>query len=1109
MKSFIAILMLFCILPGCDKEKKTRVLVFSKTSGYRHESIGVGKKAILELGKKNNFEADTTEDASAFNENNLKQYDAVIFLNTTHDVLDHYQQADFERFIQAGGGYVGIHAAADTEYDWPWYEALVGAYFKSHPKIQQAKFIKKEKSELVKNLPDEWVRTDELYNYKKISAKINVLYTLDESSYTGGENGDFHPIAWYHEFDGGRSFYTGMGHTKESYEDSLYLSHLVQGIKYAIGKASLDYSKAKTARVPEANRFSKVVFKNNFDEPTEMAILPDNRIMFIERKGNVKLYDPKDDSLRIINTFKVWTKSEDGMIGLTIDPHFLENKWVYIFYSHPDKSVNVLSRFVFTDDKIDMESEKQLLEVAVQRETCCHTGGSLAFDAHGNLFISTGDNTSPFESHGYSPADERPGRAPFDAQKSSGNTNDLRGKILRIHPEKDGTYTIPDGNLFPKGEAKTRPEIYVMGNRNPYRISIDQKTDYLYWGEVGPDAGSNDSILGPRGYDEVNQARRPGYFGWPYFVGKNYGYGKHDFATGKTAPPLDPIKPINTSPNNTGKNELPTVSAPFIWYPYAASEEFPLVREGGRNAMAGPVYYTDDYKGIDTAYPKYFNGKLIIYDWIRNWVMLITMDAEGNYVRMDPFLEYTNFNNIIDMAVGPDGRLYTLEYGTAWFKQNMDSRLSRIDYNGGNRPPQVKLTADKSAGAIPLKVKLSSKGTSDPDGDKLTYSLASSGKELTSQDGEFNLTFDKPGVYTPKVTATDTKGNSASSEFTIIAGNDPPHVSVALEGNTMFFFPDTQIKYKVSIQDKEDGSTENGKITTAQISFDYLAMGYDVTAIAQGHQKPEHVGKALMASSDCKACHIINQKSAGPSYNDIAQKYSGKTNAIDILTAKVIKGGAGVWGTIEMSAHPQLKKEDVTKMVDYILSLQNEDKEKTLPLQGFVTTGKEATGAYLFTASYQDKGAAGVPTLSDNNTVVLKAPSLDAADLSSFVGAQKVAFGKNQILSNVKNNSNATYKKIDLTLIGVLTFVTATRGDETVGGEIEVYLDGPQGKLIGKTNFEKEVSVWGPKGVKLKSSKMSLPAAVEGKHDLYLLFTNSKAGGKNLFYFSQLNLEKR
>src|SRR5690606_28992371 len=150
-----------------------------------------------------------------------------------------------------------------------------------------------------------------------------------------------------------------------------------------------------------------------------------------------------------------------------------------------------------------------------------------------------------------------------------------------------GNYEIPEGNLFPEGTAKTRPEIYVMGNRNPYRISVDQKTGYLYWGEVGPDA-NNDSLdtRGPRGYDEINQARKAGFFGWPFFVGDNYAYRGYDYATGQTGERYNPERPENNSPNNTGLQLLPPAQPAFIWYPYAASPDFPQVGTGGRNAMA-------------------------------------------------------------------------------------------------------------------------------------------------------------------------------------------------------------------------------------------------------------------------------------------------------------------------------------------------------------------------------------------------------------------------------------------------------------------------------------------------------------------------------------------
>lgn len=213
------------------------ILVFYKTAGFKHESIPVGRAAIQKLGQENGIKVDTTANAGAFTADNLKQYDAVVFLSTTQDVLNDAQQTAFEQYIRAGNGFVGIHAATDTEYDWPWYNQLVGAYFSSHPAIQPAvvRVVNKVHSS-TSFLPDTWARTDEWYNFKNIQPSITVLATLDESTYTGGTNGATHPIAWHHAFDGGRAFYTAGGHTRESYREPLFLRHILGGIQYAVGK---------------------------------------------------------------------------------------------------------------------------------------------------------------------------------------------------------------------------------------------------------------------------------------------------------------------------------------------------------------------------------------------------------------------------------------------------------------------------------------------------------------------------------------------------------------------------------------------------------------------------------------------------------------------------------------------------------------------------------------------------------------------------------------------------------------------------------------------------------------------------------------------------------
>ncbi|MFL5786931.1 MAG: ThuA domain-containing protein, partial [Flavisolibacter sp.] len=638
-----------------NRSGKAKVLVFSKTAGFHHESISDGNAAIIKLGQQNNFDVDTTTNSDWFNDDTLKKYSAVVFLSTTGDVLDIRQEAAFERYIQSGGGFTGIHAAADCEYDWRWYGRLVGAYFYDHPgihdknpNVQPGVFNVVDKdNNATRHLPSPWKRTDEYYSFKEEPKDVHVLLNIDESSYQGGKKMGNHPMSWYHEYDGGRAFYTNLGHTKESYSDSNYLRHILGGIQYAIGdNKKLDYSKARTQDPPEDDRFVKTqLSQGEFYEPTEMTILPNLDILIIQRRGEIMLYKHDSKKVKQAGFFNVYYKTavpgvnaEEGMLGLAKDPDFAKNNFVYIYYSPADSSVNRLSRFTFKNDTLDKNTEKVILEVKSQRDICCHTGGSIAFGPDKLLYFSAGDNSTPFDekgakyvNSGFAPLNDLPGHMQYDARRSAGNTNDLRGKIMRIRVKADGSYEIPEGNLFPKGMDKTRPEIYVMGNRNPYRISVDQKNSYLYWGEVGPDA-NNDSLdtRGPRGYDEVNQARKAGYFGWPLFVGNNFPYKEFDYATGKSGASFDPLHPVNNSRNNTGLKDLPPAQPAFIWYPYAVSTDFPEVGTGGRNAMAGPVYYTDMFPK-DTRLPDYYNGKLIIYEWMRGWMKAVTMLPNGDF----------------------------------------------------------------------------------------------------------------------------------------------------------------------------------------------------------------------------------------------------------------------------------------------------------------------------------------------------------------------------------------------------------------------------------------------------------------------------------------------
>nr|WP_068886910.1 ThuA domain-containing protein [Pedobacter panaciterrae] len=1087
--------------------KPARILVFSKTKGFYHSSIPAGIAAIQKLGKENNFIVDTTKNSAYFVQDSLKNYSAVIFLSTTMNVLNADEQVAFERYIQSGGGYAGVHAAADTEYDWPWYNKLVGAYFKSHPgnpNVRKATIDVIDTTHIsTKGLPKRWERTDEWYNYKSIQGDIKVLAKLDEDTYEGGENGENHPIAWYHEFDGGRAFYTGGGHTDESFSEPLFLSHLLGGIKYAIGNnVTLDYSKAYAVKKPEDNRFTKTILSNDLNEPMELSVAPDGRVFFIERAGNFYVYNPADSKTTLVYKFpvKAVDKYLNGLLGMTIDPDFATNNYLYFFYtaSAGDKYKQHISRFkINKENELDLKSEQVLIEVPIDLEVSAHTGGSLAWDKYKNLYISTGDNTVPFESDGFAPIDKRDNRLTFDAERSAGNTNDLRGKILRIHPEADGSYTIPEGNLFAKGTPKTRPEIYVMGCRNPYRMSVDPETSIVYWGEVGPDSGT-DGLQGPRGYDEFNQAKKAGNFGWPYFVGDNKAYKEYDFATKKVGNFFDVNGPENNSPNNTGAKILPPAQKAMVWYPYNRSEEFPALGQGGRCAMGGPVYHYNAALKSDTKFPEYYDKALFVYDWMRNWVFAVRLDENQNYVRMEPFMETNgDFRRPIDIEVGPEGSFYMLEYGSVYGIDNVDARLVRIDYNGGNRAPVAKIETKDTIGLAPYKVAFNSKSYDNDDDDKLSYEWRFEGNKVASTEQNVTYTFQKNGIYNATLKVTDAAGKSSMDTVVIKVGNTMPQVAINTTSNTSFFFPKaTNFNYKVDVKDNEDKVIDVKKV---KVNLDFIAKVESNQALV-GHQEISptyNFGKSLVAKSDCKACHQINGKSVGPSFMQVAQRYSGNKEAVGTLAKKIITGGGGVWGEHAMSAHPQISNDDATEIVKYILSLNAKKANAALPQQGSIALKQHLAnkdqGRYIFSASYTDKGGAITP-LTKKETIVLRPAKVQAEDADVFNNVDK----SDRYVGSIHNKSYFMFKNIDLKNISKLTYYYASANHN---GTIEVHIDSPKGELISSVDFT-STGNW-EKYTELSTS-IKNPG---GKHDLYFVFLKNTPPNRDLISVDWINFE--
>src|SRR4051794_13934762 len=330
----------------------SKVLVFSKTAGFRHDSIPQGIAMIQALGTANGFSVTATEDGAQFTEANLAQYDVVVFLSTTGDALTDPQQTAFEHYIEAGGGYVGIHAAADTEYTWAWYGQMLGGYFRNHPAGTPTATVKVEDTNepSTTGIPASWSRVDEWYNYQPPTnpvvngggndysvrdSGVKVLMTVDESTYDeqdGNTDDDDHPITWCSEFDGGRMWYTGLGHTQESYADTNFRNMVLGGIKTAAGVVNADCGKARQA-APSANDFEITTLDDDTESPMELAVAKDGRVFYVERiTGEINVIKPNGDVVTAAH-IPVSSIQENGLLGIALDPNFEVNHNLFVVYT--------------------------------------------------------------------------------------------------------------------------------------------------------------------------------------------------------------------------------------------------------------------------------------------------------------------------------------------------------------------------------------------------------------------------------------------------------------------------------------------------------------------------------------------------------------------------------------------------------------------------------------------------------------------------------------------------------------------------------------------------------------------------------------------------------
>lgn len=869
---------------------------------------------------------------------------------------------------------------------------------------------------------------------------------------------------------------------------------------FALGLCSMATS-AVAQQPLQLERFEKTVVVEGLVQPMELDIAPDGLIYLIELGGTLKRIDPNTGDQEVVGTLTVTTAQENGLIGLALDPNFATNQWIYLQYSPPDFSGQHVSRFTIKDGKLDHDSEKILLRYEEQRRECCHHAGSLEFGPDGCLYIGTGDNTNPFDdSQGYAPIDERPGREPWDAQRTSGNTKSYNGKILRIRPEPDGTYSIPDGNLFPKTGEEGHPEIYVMGCRNPWRINVDARTGYLYWGDVGPDAGG-DNERGPRGYDEINQARKAGNFGWPYFIGDNYAYSMIDFETKVIGERQDPAAPRNRSRNNTGSELLPPAQPAMIYYPGGASAEFPELGSGGRTACAGPVYYFDQANPSTNKFPEEYHSTLFAFEWSRNAIYAVHLDADSNLKKLERFLPNQSFVRPIDLQFCSNGALYVIEYGETW-GVNPDAKLSRIDYVRGNRTPVAVADVKNNIGREPLQIELNATQSFDKDGDELSFEWAIFDNRTTnpmrtvvSTQSEGTITVDQPGVYTIELAVTDPHGARSTATQPVIVGNSRPEVIFLEPRDGTFYTPGAPIPFKIVIRDVEDGSSLDDDIDNGDYE---LIDGSAPTRVfveasliqsGSGAEQADAPGLALMRKSDCLNCHAKAQRIIGPSFLEIANKYRDQPHQNILSAQRIIKGSSGVWGQVGMLPHSQLSETDVLKMVEYIFSLTADSANPSST--GFRNTIEIPwqDGRVQLSALYTDLGRDELPKLTGLATVTLRNPNIQAESADEFQGTQKLGSAAAQgeaFMGAINHNGYLKFERFGFDGIRSVTVRVASAG---AGGTIEFRRGSRDGALLGEVSVEVN-----GKWEEFYEKELSL-AASEGIDDLFLVFKNEKNQG--------------
>lgn len=776
-----------------------RVLVFSRTAGFRHDSIPTGISVLRRELPAWGVAVDTTEDPAVFTDAGLAPYGAVVFLNTTGDVLDDEQQAAFERYIRGGGSFVGVHAASDTESEWPFYGEMVGARFVRHPAPFGVRIRVDDRDELATALlPRTFGLLEEIYDFDRNPREdpdTTVLMTVADSyslcDAIGGAlvgpgceltrvpadfaMGDDHPVAWQKQHDGGRSFYTNLGHMISTWARPEFVHHLVGGIRWALGEDRKDQS---------------TVVDDQLDGPVRLDVAPDGHVWVVQKAGQVIVVDPATGRRRTAAEIPVNDFGEQGLLGIALDPGLGSNGSVYLYSVEGlEAPAGILARYSIRDDgTLDVAGRSELVRIPVDGGT--HHGGAIEIDADGNLLLAIGDTTNPFESSGYAPIDRRPGREGFDALRTSANPNDLRGKVLRVRP--DGS--APPGNLFPGGVGGD-PRIFAMGLRNPFSLAVGAD-GRRFVGDVGPDA-LFDGSPGPRGYDEINVLDRPGDYGWPRCSGDRRPYRDKDFATNVLGPAFD-----------CSATERPALS-----YDYLTVSQWALA-DGGRTAIAGDVFDAPDV-AAPFSQPAHLAGTLLMSEWSRSRVLAVRVGPDGRATSVQRLFPHLRLR-ALDLDIGPDGAIYAIEYGAS-------GRLVRIEHVGdGVQRPRVAVAADRTSGPSPLTVRLTADASTVAPGDdveRIEWDLDDDGATDDAVGTTAEALLDGSGTRTLRAVAVSRNGlRSLPASIRVTLGNSPPTVKVVQEPPGPVTTGQV-VTYRAEVTDPEDGSSNTNPALCDRVTW--------------------------------------------------------------------------------------------------------------------------------------------------------------------------------------------------------------------------------------------------------------------------------------------------